>query len=300
MPNSPPVAVDDMATTDEDVATGPIPVLLNDSDSDGILVPSSVAVVSGPANGTTSVNPATGDITYTPNPNYYGIDSLTYQVCDNDGACDTAIVRITVNPVNDPPTAVPDSDLIPEDSPPNTIFVLTNDIDVDSSPLMIISAGPALSGTITINNVLPPHSITYTPNPNINGTDVFTYTISDGFATSTTTVTVTIVSVDDPPIANPDSYTTTMNITLNVAAPGVLANDTDVDIGDTLAVCFQLVLCAGGPTSPSNGSLTMNADGSFQYVPNPGFTGTDTFTYQAEDAIMAPSNITTVTITVQP
>lgn len=294
VPNSPPVALDDVATTDEDVATGPIQVLLNDSDSDGVLVPSSVTVVNGPTNGSTTVNPATGNITYIPKQNFNGIDTFTYQVCDDDGACDTATVRITVNAVNDPPMAVPDSDLIPEDSLPNTIFVLDNDTDVDSSPLMIISAGPALSGTVTVNNALPPHSITYTPNLNVNGTDVFTYTISDGFLTDTTTVIVTINPVNDFPVANPDSYTTTTGITLAVPAPGVLANDTDVDIGDTLAVNLPVF------TLPMSGTLTMNPDGSFQYVPNPGFMGTDTFTYQAEDAIIFLSNTTIVTITVQP
>lgn len=268
-------------------------MLLNDSDSDGTLVPGSVTVVSGPNNGSIiSINPATGNITYNPNSNFFGTDTFTYQVCDNDGACSTATVTVTVNPVNDPPTAVPDSEFVVEDFL-QTIFVPNNDIDVDSFPLTIISAGPALSGTVTINNTLPVNSITYTPYPNVNGIDVFTYTISDGFLTDTTTVTVTILPVNDLPVANPDSYSTPMGLTLTIVASGVLTNDTDVDIGDTLTVKLPI-----SPTT-ANGTLTMNANGSFTYVPNPGFTGTDIFTYQALDAIMSPSNVTTVTIRVQ-
>ena len=86
-------------------------------------------MTSGPTNGTTSVNPD-GSIDYTPDPDFFGTDSFTYEVCDLAGDCDTATVDITVNSVNDGPDAVDDSDTVDEDSSV-TVDVLGNDTDVD-------------------------------------------------------------------------------------------------------------------------------------------------------------------------
>lgn len=93
-----------------------------------------------------------------------------------------------------------------------------------------------------------------------------------------------------PPVANDDAYSTPFNAPLNVAAPGVLGNDTDAD-GDPLSAVKD--------TDPSHGSVSLNPDGSFLYTPNPGFAGVDAFTYHANDTL-ADSNVATVTITVSP
>jgi hypothetical protein len=99
-----------------------------------------------------------------------------------------------------------------------------------------------------------------------------------------------MVLVDTPPTAANDSYSTDENIPLNVQAPGVLANDGDVD-GDTLsAVPVQ---------GPAHGQLVLNNDGSFTYTPTANFTGTDQFTYRASDG-STNSNLATVTLTVAP
>ena len=96
------------------------------------------------------------------------------------------------------------------------------------------------------------------------------------------------IQANNPPTANNDAYTTPRNTTLTVAAPGVLANDTDPENPPLTA---QLV------TGPSNGTLTLNANGSFTYTPNTGFSGTDSFTYRARDA-SSGSAPATVTLTV--
>ncbi|MCF6182500.1 Ig-like domain-containing protein [Lutibacter sp.] len=93
--NDAPVAVDDTASTNEDIPVV-IAVINNDTDIDGTVDPTSVTVVTPPANGTLSVNTTTGEITYTPNLNFSGTDTFEYSVCDNEGACDTGIVAITI------------------------------------------------------------------------------------------------------------------------------------------------------------------------------------------------------------
>ncbi|MGZ4211072.1 MAG: S8 family serine peptidase [Actinomycetota bacterium] len=93
-----------------------------------------------------------------------------------------------------------------------------------------------------------------------------------------------------PPVATGDSYTTAYGTALTVAAPGVLGNDSDPD-GDPISAVLQ--------TGPSNGTLSLNANGSFTYTPNSGYSGNDSFTYVANDG-QASSSAATVAITVQP
>lgn len=95
--------------------------------------------------------------------------------------------------------------------------------------------------------------------------------------------------VNDVPVAGNDAYSTNANTSLTVAASGVLVNDTDVD-GDPLTA-----LLVGGPT---NGSLTLNANGSFTYTPSANFSGPVSFTYRAQDPSGAQSNVATVSIMV--
>lgn len=92
-----------------------------------------------------------------------------------------------------------------------------------------------------------------------------------------------------PPVAQDDNYTTNEGQTLNVAAPGVLANDSDPN-GQALTAVID--------TNPTNGTLTLNANGSFTYTPNAGFFGQDTFKYKARDTDNMLSNAATVRITV--
>lgn len=99
--NQPPTAMDDSATTDEGNGVR-IDVLANDSDPDGSLDPASVAVVTGPVRGTLSLDPATGEITYTPEAGFSGSDSFVYEVCDDVGACTAATVVVTVVPAGTP------------------------------------------------------------------------------------------------------------------------------------------------------------------------------------------------------
>ncbi len=127
-------------------------------------------------------------------------------------------------------------------------------------------------------------AITYAPNPGFRGTDTFTYTISDGDG-GTDTATVTVNVPNAPPIATNDERTTLTGQPVTVP---VLLNDTDVN-GDALTVV------AAGP--PANGTVVLNADGTITYTPNPGFFGTDTFTYVVSDG-NGGTSLATVTIDV--
>ncbi|MES0328086.1 MAG: Ig-like domain-containing protein, partial [Gammaproteobacteria bacterium] len=108
-------------------------------------------------------------------------------------------------------------------------------------------------------------------------------------ANCTTTVTVNGAGSNTPPVANDDNYDVTINITRSVTAPGVLANDTDAD-GDLLTVVLD--------ADVSNGSLTLNADGSFDYTPNINFTGNDSFSYFADDGTALSATAAIVAIKV--
>jgi VCBS repeat-containing protein len=233
---------------------------------------------------------ADGSFTYTPNANVNGTDSFTYKANDGTADSNVATVTITVNTVNDAPAAVDDSYGTNEDTALTIAApgVLGNDTDVDGSSLSAIRVSGPASGTLVLN---ADGSFTYTPNANFNGTDSFTYKANDGAADSNVaTVTITVNAVNDAPAAVDDSYGTNEDTALTIAAPGVLGNDTDVD-GNALSA-IQV-------SGPANGTLVLNADGSFTYTPNANVNGTDSFTYKANDGT-ADSNTVTVTITVTP
>ncbi|HQN44894.1 MAG TPA: tandem-95 repeat protein, partial [Anaerolineaceae bacterium] len=162
--------------------------------------------------------------------------------------------------------------------------LLSNDTDADDDTLTLTAVSNPTNGTVALDA----GTITFTPTADFNGTAGFDYTISDGTLTDTGHVTVTVIAINDAPVAADDAYEMDEDTVLTINAPGVLNNDTDAD-GDTLTA----VLVAG----PTNGTLTLNADGSFTYTPAPNFFGTDTFTYVANDGT-SDSNVATVTITV--
>lgn len=275
--NPPPVAANDAASTTEDTAVS-IAVLPNDVDPDGDVL---TVVNAGAANGSVALN-LDGTLTYTPNANFNGIDTITYTISDGQGGISTASVTVTVAPANDPPVAADDTAATNEDTPV-TIGVLGNDSDVDGDPLVVISAD-ADNGTVSIN---PDGTITYTPAGNFNGTDTITYTISDGQGgTSTAIVTVTVGAVNDPPIARPDSVTTSEDVPVTIPA---LANDSDAE-GDPLIVT--------GATA-TNGLVVINADGTVTYTPNANFSGTDTITYTISDGNGGTATATII-VTVTP
>jgi hypothetical protein len=184
--NVPPVASNDTATTGEDTVLV-INVLANDSDPDGdALVVSSV---SSPANGTASVNANT--ITYTPNQNFAGSDLFRYTITDGKSGTDVGTVSISVSPVNDPPIAESDATIY-DGLRSVTLDVLANDSDPDGDALVVSSVSSPANGTASVNA----NTITYTPNQNFAGSDLFRYTITDGSAASESTIYITRIAIE--------------------------------------------------------------------------------------------------------
>ncbi|MBF2028605.1 MAG: DUF4347 domain-containing protein, partial [Oscillatoriales cyanobacterium C42_A2020_001] len=168
--------------------------------------------------------------------------------------------------------------------------VLTNDSDPDGNTPLTVSlvTGPS-NGSLSLN---PNGTFSYTPNTNFNGTDTFTYSVRDslGANSSPASVVLSVTAVNDAPVAVNDNYTLATGAAFNVAASGVLANDTDIDT-PMANVSANLV------SSTSNGVLNFNPNGSFTYTPNIGFTGTDSFTYRANDGSLN-SGLATVSLSV--
>ena len=225
-------------------------------------------------------------ITYTPDPDWSGADTFSYQVCDDQGACDTADVTVTVDPVNDPPVANDDSDVTPEDTPV-TVSVLPNDTDIDGDPLTVIDHTAPGHGQVSCDAT----TCTYTPDPDWTGIDTFTYTISDGNGgTATATVTIEVAGVNDPPVAHDNHATTDEDTPVDI---DVLANDNDPDGTLDPASVAITSLPAHGTVSvdPSTGVIT--------YTPDPDWSGDDTFSYQVCDD-QGACDTADVTVTVDP
>lgn len=163
--------------------------------------------------------------------------------------------------------------------------VLGNDSDADGDTLSAVVTSNPLNGSLRFNSN---GGFSYEPNMDFMGQDTFTYRATDGTSTSNSVTVTILVGSSQPPLAESDNYTMDAGITLEVPAPGVLGNDTDPDSETLIAV---------SPTNPANGTLTLREDGSFSYLPNAGFSGSDTFTYRASDGVNL-SNTTLVTIVV--
>lgn len=161
-----------------------------------------------------------------------------------------------------------------------------SDPDAGATLTCSIASQPAQGSASVAANCL---SGSYTPATNWNGAATFTYRVSDGSATDDGTVSVTITAVNDPPTAGTESYSTPVNTTLVISAPGVLGNDADVDGGQLTAVLAN---------GPSHGILSLDANGAFSYSPTAGYTGSDSFTYRAQDPAGAQSGAATVSLTV--
>jgi hypothetical protein len=281
--NDAPVVVNQNRGTPEDT---PLAITFTASDVDSSSF--TFEIVSGPSNGTLSGSGATR--TYTPNLNFVGSDSFTFRASDGTSNSNIATVTITVGGQNDAPVAVNDTASTSEDVPVS-IQVLANDTDDENDPLTVQSVAVTSSTNGTVSISADKKSVLFTPAAEFSGTGIFSYVANDGALDSNAAVVmVQVLAANDAPFALADSYNVSAFAprTLQVPAPGVLANDSDAE-GDALQAILQ--------TSTSKGELNFKTDGSFSYTPGALFSGTDTFTYVAFDG-QAYSTPVTVALSV--
>ena len=250
-------------------------VLANDVDVDSSFLRSIIGL--NPENGTV-VLLSDGSFTYTPDDGFVGTDSFIYAVQDDSLAPLTAFGTVTIEVLeqgNRAPNAADDEFTVPEDTTLTVEApgVLENDTDADGDSLSVALLTVPTNGAVDLE---ADGSFVYTPDQNFNGDDTFTYQVSDGTDTDTATVVIEVTGVNDAPVAEDDFYSTPFETVLEVSAnDGVLANDEDVD-NSTLIVSTT--------TQPENGTVVVDADGSFVYTPDDDFSGTDTFTYAVQDS----------------
>ena len=205
-----------------------------------------------------------------PDSNGNGIDG-TVVFLDADGnPTGATMLFVEIEQILDdgnlPPDAVDDTASV-DAGETVVIPVLDNDTDPDGDPLTVTSAS-ATNGTVTVN---PDGTLSYTPDDGYTGPDTITYSISDGNGgTDTAEVAVTVNTGNLPPDAVDD--TASVDAGETVVIP-VLDNDTDPD-GDPLTVTSA---------SATNGTVTVNPDGTLSYTPDDGYTGPDTITYSITD-----------------
>jgi hypothetical protein len=296
--NDVPLAEADNATVNEDDTNVSIPVLVNDTFGGDGPSTGTITITTPPTNGTASVDdngtpndPTDDEIVYTPNPNYNGADAIIYEICDANGDCDTAIVNITVAPVNDVPLAEADNATVNEDDTNVSIPVLVNDTfggDGPSTGTITITTPPA-NGTASVDDNGTPNDptddeIVYTPNPNYNGADAIIYEICDANGDcDTAIVNITVAPVNDVPLAEADNATVNEDDT-NVSIP-VLVNDTFGGDGPSTGTITITTPPANGTASvDDNGTPNDPTDDEIVYTPNPNYNGADAIIYEICDA----------------
>ncbi|MFN5294984.1 MAG: tandem-95 repeat protein [Flavobacteriales bacterium] len=222
-----------------------------------------------PQNGTATVS-SNGSFTYTPSPNFTGVDTLRYAVMDLVGQTDTALIFVSVfNDNNDSPVAIDQAFTILEDTPLNESIAFVDVVDGDALSFSL-EDGP-LHGAATINSA---GQLIYTPEANYVGTDIISYRSCDEFGLCDVgNLTIQINGVNDAPITNNDWNEVLMNgILLGELAPNV--QDIDSPVNET-----QFTLS----TAPTHGTIQLNEEGAYSYEPFEYFYGNDSISYTVCD-----------------
>ncbi|MFO0801840.1 MAG: Ig-like domain-containing protein [Gemmataceae bacterium] len=273
--NQLPSPSNDFAITNEDTAVL-IDVLANDSGlGNG---PVSLLIAAPPAHGTVAL--VGNKIRYTPAADYNGTDQFTYRVEDADGDFATAIVSVTIAPVNDPPVAISGSVSTLEDA--ETTFFLTGD---DGDPevnqtLTFTLVGTPQYGTITAFNPFT-GQVSYRPANNFAGTDTIQFRVTDdntaggsALTSGTGTISIVVQGVNDAPIANP------LSIGVNEDTPiGFTLTGDDGDPEANQKLTFTIA------SGPLHGAITGfdKTTGKGTYTPFFNYNGPDFFTFFVTD-----------------
>lgn len=275
--NEVPVAVAKTYTTNEDVKLDVVAasgLLIGATDPEATAM--TVVLANTTGHGTLTLA-SDGSFSYTPQANYYGKDTLVFQVRDAGGLASASVQAIiTVSPVNDVPVATAVSYSGNEDEILSVAApgVQSGASDVDGDVLKAEVVTAPVFGTLSLS---ADGRFAYTPSLNYHGTDQFTFRVVDpsGAVSANVVATIIIKAVNDAPVGVASRYTVSEDSPLNVlAASGVLVGAVDVE-GEALNAVLV--------SSSEFGSVTLNQDGSFVYTPKANFSGSDKFTFQVKD-----------------
>ncbi|HFI4467200.1 TPA: Ig-like domain-containing protein [Escherichia coli] len=237
-----------------------------------------------------------GSVTFIPVADWNGnVPVVTYTATDGrDNGSVTSTLTIQYDAI---PDAV-DDNATTHAGVAKVIDVLAND-RFSNSDKAVTAVTQGNNGSVAIEN----GKVRYTPNAGFNGTDSFTYTVTSGGVTETATVNVTIANI--APVAHDDFTWTAEDTTLTrSAATGLLANDSDDD-NDALAITqfstgTQIYAAGQTATLAGMGDLTINADGSYTFVPVADWNGAvQPILYQVSDG-NGGFSVATLLLTVNP
>jgi VCBS repeat-containing protein len=268
--NDPPVSLNDAysITVNQTLAVPAPGVLTNDSDPDDDDL--QALLTKGTSHGTLSLN-GDGSFIYTPDPGFTGEDVFRYRATDGQLKSSAAKVTITIHPPNSPPTARNDRYNLDEDDVLSVAApgVLQNDQDPDGDPLTVtLEKGPE-HGTLALNS---DGSFIYTPSPDFNGQDSFSYRANDGLHESApANVRLNVAPVNDVPVANNDSASLEGLSTIDI---NVLSNDKG--LGDK-PITVTII------DPPLEGIATVIGN-LIRYEAFGGIGGTDSLRYAVTDA----------------
>ncbi|MBX3469824.1 MAG: tandem-95 repeat protein [Planctomycetes bacterium] len=247
--NAAPEALDAELDAEED---GSLELTLEATDADGDAL--TFTVLTGPAHG--KLGGEAPDLTYTPDADWHGEDSFTFEVSDGLTTA-TAKVRIMVAPVNDAPEAT-DGSLSVRAGKSATIELEASDVDGDALTFAILSppAHGALTGT--------PPELTYTPEVGFEGEDSFTFTASDGALTSaaaTITITVTpgLKALKVSPAAGPAAGGFALTITGAGFEEGMVVTLGGEECTDVVVVSETSITCTAPAGAPGRADLVVTA-----------------------------------------
>jgi gliding motility-associated-like protein len=301
-----PIAFNDSGNGNEDQPLVLPSVQSNDIDSNGTVVtntidldPSTPGIQTtfNSANGNWTVNPVNGNVTFTPNLNYNGTETIPYTIQDNSGlTSNAAILTAVISPVNDAPVVDNETHVINEDGSASGDLTNAGDSDVDGNLVVNTTplSGPA-NGTITIN---ANGTYTYTPNANFNGNDqVIVQICDDGTPLPAIcvndTIFITVNPINDAPVVDNETHI----INEDGSASGDLTNAGDSDVDGNLVVNTTPL------SGPANGTIIINPNGTYTYTPNANFNGNDQVIVQiCDDGTPLPAICVndTIFITVNP
>jgi hypothetical protein len=298
--NHPPVAADDSATVEERgsvslLDSGEASLLANDSDPDLDPLTVTTAPVSAPGHGAVVLH-ADGTFTYTHDGGEGSSDAFVYEACDDavPPLCATAQVAITILPRQQGTFADAQAVDTPVDTP--VVITLTGGADPENLPLIFTILADPAHGTVSAPTTESPTSArtTYSPEPGFTGVDTFTFQVEDA-AGGTATAVVTVTVSDES--GGADVEAVNQSVTTDQETPVTITLRGTTTLEETVAISIATPPAHGtlGPLSPVPGDPDAQL---VTYTPAAGFSGGDSFTFDA--CVSTGCDTGTVTLTVRP